>query len=164
MNSQALGHKVYSFCHTLRDDGVSYGDYLEQLTYLIFLKMAHEFSLPPYDRDLGVPEKFQWPNLVSKSGAELESFYILLLRSLGDHPGMLGKIYTKSQNRINDPAKLQRLVKMIDETSWTGGDSDTLGDIYEDLLERNAADTKTGAGQYFTPRALISVMVACIQP
>lgn len=164
MNSQALGQKVYNFCHTLRDDGVSYGDYLEQLTYLIFLKMAHEYAQPPFDRDLGVPQEYQWPTLAGKRGAELEAHYISLLRELGNASGMLGQIYLKSQNRINDPAKLQRLVQMIDETSWTSGEADVLGDVYEDLLERNAADTKTGAGQYFTPRALISAMVECLRP
>ena len=164
MNSQALGQKVYNFCHTLRDDGVSYGDYLEQLTYLIFLKMAHEFAHPPYNRDLGVPKEYQWPTLASKRGAELETHYITLLRELGNASGMLGQIYIKSQNRINDPAKLQRLVQMIDETSWTTGDADVLGDVYEDLLERNASDTKTGAGQYFTPRSLIAAMVDCLRP
>lgn len=164
MNSQALGQKVYNFCHTLRDDGVSYGDYLEQLTYLIFLKMAHEYAQPPFDRDLGVPQEYQWPTLASKRGTELEAHYIALLRELGNAPGMLGQIYIKSQNRINDPAKLQRLVQMIGETSWTTGDADVLGDVYEDLLERNAADTKTGAGQYFTPRSLIRAMVECLRP
>ena len=83
MNSQALGLKVYNFCNTLRDDGVSYGDYLEQLTYLIFLKMAHEFAQPPFNRDLGVPFEYQWPTLSSKRGAELETHYIVLLRELG---------------------------------------------------------------------------------
>ncbi len=164
MNSQALSQKVYNFCHTLRDDGVSYGDYLEQLTYLIFLKMAYEFAQPPFDRDLGVPQEYEWPTLASKRGAELEAHYITLLRELGNASGMLGQIYIKSQNRINDPAKLQRLVQMIDETSWTTGDVDVLGDVYEDLLERNAADTKTGAGQYFTPRSLIAAMVDCLKP
>jgi type I restriction enzyme M protein len=112
VNSQALGQKVYNFCHTLRDDGVSYGDYLEQLTYLIFLKMAHEFSQPPFDRDLGVPQEYQWPTLAIKRGVELEAHYVALLRELGNAPGMLGQIYIKSQNRINDPAKLHRLVQM----------------------------------------------------
>ena len=164
MNSQTLSQKVYNFCNTLRDDGVSYGDYLEQLTYLIFLKMAHEFSQPPVKRDLGVPQEYQWPTLASKRGAELEAHFLSLLRELGNAPGMLGQIYVKSQSRINDPAKLHRLVQMIDETSWTTGDADVLGDVYENLLERNAADTKTGAGQYFTPRPLISAMVECLRP
>ena len=164
MNSQALSKKVYNFCNTLRDDGVSYGDYLEQLTYLIFLKMAHEFSLPPLERDLGVPKEYQWQTLESKRGVELEVHYVSLLRELGNSPGMLGQIYVKSQNRINDPAKLRRLIQMIDETHWTIGDTDVLGRVYEDLLERNAADTKTGAGQYFTPRSLIATMVKCLRP
>ena len=90
--------------------------------------MAHEFGQPPFDRDLGVPKEYQWPTLASKRGAELEAHYIALLRELGNAPGMLGQIYIKSQNRINDPAKLQRLVRMIDGTNWTTGETNVLVD------------------------------------
>src|SRR6185295_13410199 len=110
MSSNQIVSKVWSFCNTLRDDGVSYGDYLEQLTYLIFLKMADEYSKPPYSRDVGVPAKFNWQNLKSKRGAELEVHYVTLLRELGTHNGMLGQIFTKAQNKIQDPAKLYRLI------------------------------------------------------
>lgn len=164
MNTSSIVSRVWSFCTTLRDDGVGYGDYLEQLTYLIFLKMADEYSKPPYNRDVGIPQKYSWPVLTSKKGAELEVLYVELLRELGKHSGMLGQIFTKAQNKIQDPAKLYRLIDMIDSTQWVMMGSDIKGDIYEGLLERNAEDTKSGAGQYFTPRPLIRAMVECLRP
>jgi type I restriction enzyme M protein len=164
MNTAPIVSKVWSFCTTLRDDGVSYGDYLEQLTYLIFLKMADEYSRPPYNRDVGIPDKYNWQSLKSKRGAELEGHYIELLRELGTRKGMLGQIFTKAQNKIQDPAKLCRLIDMVDDTDWVTMDADVKGDIYEGLLEKNAEDTKSGAGQYFTPRALIRAMVECVRP
>ena len=165
MNATAsIVSKVWSFCTTLRDDGVSYGDYLEQLTYLIFLKMADEYSRPPYNRKVGIPPKYTWQTLKTKRGAELEVHYVTLLRELGKNKGMLGQIFTKSQNKIQDPAKLSRLIDMVDDTNWVMLGADVKGDIYEGLLEKNAEDTKSGAGQYFTPRALIRAMVECIRP
>lgn len=164
MSPESIVSKVWSFCTTLRDDGVGYGDYLEQITYLIFLKMADEYSKPPYSRDVGVPEEYNWESLTSKKGAELEGHYIELLRKLGQKKGMLGQIFTKAQNKIQDPAKLSRLISMIDDYSWTMMKADVKGDIYEGLLEKNAEDTKSGAGQYFTPRSLIEVIVKCMQP
>lgn len=156
--------RVWSFCTTLRDDGVGYGDYLEQLTYLIFLKMADEYSKPPHNRSVGIPKKYNWDSLRPKKGAELEGHYITLLRELGNSKGMLGQIFTKAQNKIQDPAKLSRLIEMVNDTNWVMMDADTKGTIYEGLLEKNAEDTKSGAGQYFTPRALIKAMVECMQP
>lgn len=164
MNSESIVSRVWSFCTTLRDDGVSYGDYLEQLTYLIFLKMADEYSKPPYKRDVGIPAKYNWQSLKSRRGAELEGHYIELLRELGQKKGMLGQIFTKSQNKIQDPAKLYRLIDMVDDVDWVMMGADIKGDIYEGLLEKNAEDTKSGAGQYFTPRALIKAMVQCVRP
>jgi type I restriction enzyme M protein len=165
MNATAsIVSKVWSFCTTLRDDGVGYGDYLEQLTYLIFLKMADEYSQPPYNRKVGIPAEFDWQSLKAKRGAELEVHYVTLLRELGNKPGMLGTIFTKAQNKIQDPAKLYRLIDMVNETQWVTMGADVKGDIYEGLLERNAEDTKSGAGQYFTPRALIHAMVECVRP
>jgi type I restriction enzyme M protein len=164
MNTASIVSKVWSFCTTLRDDGVSYGDYLEQLTYLIFLKMADEYSKPPYNRDVGIPEFYNWQSLKSKKGADLETHYLTVLRELGSKKGMLGQIFTKAQNKIQDPAKLYRLICMVDETEWVVMEADIKGDIYENLLEKNAEDTKSGAGQYFTPRALIKAMVECIRP
>lgn len=164
MNAASIVSKVWSFCTTLRDDGVGYGDYLEQLTYLIFLKMADEYSKPPYNRNVGIPAQYNWKKLKSKKGAELEVQYVNLLRELGTRKGMLGQIFTKAQNKIQDPAKLFRLIGMIDDTEWVTMGADTKGEIYEGLLEKNAEDTKSGAGQYFTPRALIKAMVECVRP
>ena len=164
MNTAPIVSKVWSFCTTLRDDGVGYGDYLEQLTYLIFLKMADEYGRPPYNRDIGIPAGFDWTSLTTRRGADLEAHYVALLRKLGEQRGMLGQIFTKSQNKITDPAKLYRLIDMVDGTKWVMLGADVKGDIYEGLLERNAEDTKSGAGQYFTPRALIRAMVACMRP
>ena len=164
MNTAPIISKVWSFCTTLRDDGVGYGDYLEQLTYLIFLKMADEYAKPPYDRDVGVPEVYSWGSLTALRGADLEAHYVKVLRELGQQKGMLGQIFTKAQNKITDPAKLFRLIDMVDGTKWIMLGADVKGDIYEGLLERNAEDTKSGAGQYFTPRSLIQAMVECVQP
>ena len=164
MNSASVVSKVWSFCTTLRDDGGGYGDYLEQLTYLIFLKMADEYARPPYGRDVGIPEDYGWTSLTARRGAELESHYVALLRGLGQQQDMLGQIFTKAQNKITDPAKLFRLIDMVDGTDWVMLGADVKGDIYEGLLERNAEDTKSGAEQYFTPRALIRAMVACVRP
>jgi type I restriction enzyme M protein len=164
MTTAPIVSKVWSFCNTLRDDGVSYGDYLEQLTYLIFLKMADEYAKPPYKRDVGIPAKYTWATLKAKRGAELEGHYIELLRELGKRKDVLGQIFTKSQNKIQDPAKLYRLIDMIDEVQWVTMGADVKGDIYEGLLEKNAEDTKSGAGQYFTPRALIHAIVECMRP
>lgn len=148
----------------LRDDGVSYGDYLEQITYLIFLKMAFEYSQPPYKRNVGIPTEYNWQSLINCSGMELESHYLALLRDLSQKKGLLGQIFAKAQNKIQDPAKLSRLIAMIDETKWTRLNTDVKGDIYEGILEKNAEDTKSGAGQYFTPRALIEAIVECVRP
>lgn len=164
MNTSTLIQKVWNFCHTLRDDGVGYGDYLEQLTYLLFLKMAHEYAQPPYNRNTHIPRSCDWPSLTSKVGEPLEAHYLSVLHKLGQEPGMLGAIFFKAQNKIQDPAKLSRLVQMIDAEQWVGMDADTKGDLYEGLLQKNAEDTKSGAGQYFTPRHLIRAMVECVQP
>ncbi|MBK8920449.1 MAG: SAM-dependent DNA methyltransferase [Saprospirales bacterium] len=176
-NESALIAKVWNFANVLRDDGVGYGDYLEQITYLLFLKMADEMSKPPYGKDLHFPkikdaegaeipsgERCDWATLSQKRGAELEAFYSQLLRSLASERGMLGQIFTKSQNKIQDPAKLLKVIDLIGQEQWTMVGADVKGDIYEGLLEKNAADTKSGAGQYFTPRALIRAMVECVAP
>lgn len=164
MNTSTLVQKVWNFCHTLRDDGVSYGDYLEQLTYLLFLKLAHEYAQEPYKRDTHIPKDYDWASLRAKTGEPLEAQYLATLHRLGQEPGMLGAIFFKAQNKIQDPAKLSRLVQLIDAENWISLAADTKGDLYEGLLQKNAEDTKSGAGQYFTPRALIEAMVACVQP
>ncbi|CCH94790.1 putative Site-specific DNA-methyltransferase (adenine-specific) [Microcystis aeruginosa PCC 9432] len=164
MNTASIVSKVWSFCNTLRDDGVSYGDYLEQLTYLLFLKMADEYTKPPYNRKIGIPFEYDWQSLRSKRGADLEAHYLGILRELGQKKGLLGQIFTKAQNKIQDPAKLLKIITMIDEENWVMMETDVKGDIYEGLLEKNAEDTKSGAGQYFTPRPLIWAMVECLRP
>ena len=164
-HSKQLVAKLWNYCNLLRDDGLSYGDYVEQLTYLLFLKMAHERTQEPLNEESKIPAGYDWPSLLERNGPELEAHYTVLLNELGKQPGLLGLIFRKSQNRIQDPAKLKRLVvDLIDAETWTGVDADVKGDAYEGLLEKNAADVKTGAGQYFTPRALIQAMVDCAQP
>ena len=164
MNTDTIISRVWSFSNILRDDGVTYGDYLEQLTYLIFLKMSDEYSKPPYNRDLKIPEKYNWQTLIDKKGAELEMHYINLLKELGKESGLIGQIFVKAQNKIQDPAKLYRIVQMINSENWAILGVDVKGTIYEGLLEKNAEDLKSGAGQYFTPRVLIKAMVECIKP
>lgn len=164
MTTASIVQRVWNYCNTLRDDGVSYGDYVEQLTYLLFLKMADEYSKPPYNRDIQIPKKLNWESLQNRSGAELEVHYIKILNELGKEKGMIGEIFFKSQNKIQDPAKLYKLIQLIDDENWVVLGADVKGDIYEGLLEKNAEDTKSGAGQYFTPRSLIKAMVECIRP
>ncbi|MDD3050956.1 MAG: class I SAM-dependent DNA methyltransferase [Candidatus Cloacimonetes bacterium] len=168
---------MWNFANVLRDDGVGYGDYLEQITYLLFLKMADELNKPPYNKGLKFPklknvegvelpdaETCDWQTLSQKRGLELENFYNQMLRSLGSEKGTLGQIFVKSQNKIQDPSKLLKIIDMIDKEQWSFMGTDVKGKIYEGLLEKNAEDTKSGAGQYFTPRSLIKTMVACVRP
>jgi type I restriction enzyme M protein len=160
-----LVQRLWSYCNVLRDDGLSYGDYLEQLTYLLFLKMADEQTKPPFARAAIVPEGLDWPSLLERDGDELEVHYRHVLTELGRRPGMLGVVFRKAQNRIQDPAKLRRLVvDLIDRESWLTLDVDVKGDAYEGLLEKNAEDVKSGAGQYFTPRPLIRALVEVMRP
>ena len=163
-NTSAIVSKVWSFCNPLRDIGVGYGDYLEQLTYLLFLKMADEFSKPPYNRKLPIPTENNWESLTSRRGDELEQHYSKTLNVLSRQKGVLGQIFVQSQNKIKEPAMLYKIIDMIDKEQWATLGADIKGTIYEGLLEKNAEDTKSGAGQYFTPRALIRAMVECVQP
>lgn len=164
-HSQQIVQKLWNYCNILRDDGLSYGDYVEQLTLLLFLKMAHERTQPPWSQPSAIPKGYDWPSLRKESGDALEVRYRHTLEELGKRPGMLGIIFRKAQNKIQDPAKLQRLiVDLIDREQWMSLDADVKGDAYEGLLEKNAKDTKGGAGQYFTPRALIQAIVEVIRP
>lgn len=156
--------KVWGLCNPLRDDGVSYGDYLEQLTYLIFLKMSDEYSKPPYKKKSGIPEGFTWTDMNTLKGAELEKQYKDTLEKLGEQDGILGKIFQGASNKINNASILYRVVQMIDREKWVSMSSDVKGEIYEGLLQKNAEDIKSGAGQYFTPRPLIRAMVRCMRP
>lgn len=162
--SATIVQRLWNYCNVLRDDGVSYGDYVEQLTYLLFLKMADEQTKPPYKKPSIIPEAFAWPSFQALDGGELENHYRETLVELGKSGSMLGIIFRKAQNRIQDPAKLKRLIALIDEETWMGLDIDIKGEIYEGLLQKNAEDTKSGAGQYFTPRPLIKAMVEVMRP
>ena len=149
--------KLWGFCHTLRHDGIDYGDYIEQITYLLFLKMADE-------RAIELPEGCDWPSLRDKSGTHLTDYYIDLLRSLGKNPGLLGDIYAGAQSRFSNPVNLKKLINLIDETEWTSLGVDVKAEAYEGLLEKAASEGKKGAGQYFTPRILIQSIVRCMKP
>jgi len=163
-NSSQLVQRLWNYCNVLRDDGVSYGDYVEQLTYLLFLKMADEQTKPPFKKPSVIPKNLDWQSLIEKDGHELELHYRHILDRLGKEKGMLGVIFRKSQNKIQDPAKLKRLIELINAETWLGLDIDVKGEIYEGLLQKNAEDIKSGAGQYFTPRALIKAIVAVMRP
>ena len=156
--------KVWGMCNPLRDNGVSYGDYLEQLTYLILLKMSDEYSKPPYKRETGIPAGYTWADMNTLKGAELEEQYKATLEKLGEQGGILGKIFKGAVNKISSAAILYRIVQMINQEKWVSMSSDVKGEIYEGLLQKNAEDVKSGAGQYFTPRPLIRAMVRCIRP
>ena len=162
--SATIVQRLWNYCNVLRDDGVSYGDYVEQLTYLLFLKMADEQTQAPYNKPSSIPQGLDWQSLIEKDGDALEIHYRHILESLGKEKGMLGVIFRKSQNKIQDPAKLKRLIELINDETWVGLDIDIKGDIYEGLLQKNAEDVKGGAGQYFTPRSLIKAMVEVVRP
>lgn len=165
-DAASIINRVWNYCHALRDDGVSYGDYVEQLTYLLFLKMADEASKlpPPLGKPSTIPAGYDWPSLCGKLGDDLEVHYRHILEKLGKEKGLLGIIFRKAQNKIQDPAKLRRLIALIDGEIWQGLDIDIKGEIYEGLLQKNAEDTKSGAGQYFTPRPLIRAIVEVMRP
>ena len=160
-----LVQKLWNYCNILRDDGLSYGDYVEQLTFLLFLKMADEQEKPPFNKPSRIPKGFGWATLLKLDGDDLETHYRHTLEELGKRPGMLGVIFRKAQNKIQDPAKLRRLiVDLIDKEQWSSLAVDVKGDAYEGLLQKNAEDVKGGAGQYFTPRPLIAAMVEVVGP
>src|SRR5437764_2287371 len=164
-HTSQLVQKLWNYCNILRDDGLSYGDYVEQLTFLLFLKMADEQAKPPFNKVSAVPVGYDWPSLLAKDGDELEIHYRHVLETLGKRSGMLGVIFRKAQNKIQDPAKLRRLiVDLIDKEQWSSLSADVKGDAYEGLLQKNAEDVKGGAGQYFTPRPLIAAIVDVVQP
>jgi type I restriction enzyme M protein len=164
--SSTIIQKLWNFCNVLRDDGVGYNDYVEQLTYLLFLKMIDEQAQlpPPFGKPFTIPEEHNWQSLRSKSGDDLEIHYRKTLERLAKEKGLLGVIFRKSQNKIQDPAKLERLIALINDETWFSLDVDVKGAIYEGLLQKNAEDIKNGAGQYFTPRPLIKTIVEVMQP
>jgi type I restriction enzyme M protein len=163
--SRRLVDKLWSYCNVLRDDGVGVIEYTEQLTYLLFLKMAHERSTRKLNPQQIVPADYSWQRLLDAEGTELEVVYTEILVGLAQQPGTLGTIFRKAQNRIQDPAKLKRLiVDLIDQENWSASGTDLKGDAYEELLSKGASDKGAGAGQYFTPRDLIAGIVDVIGP
>lgn len=149
--------KLWGFCHTLRHDGIDYGDYIEQITYLLFIKMADE-------REVVLPPGCDWKTLVSKSGTDLTDHYVDVLRKLGQQSGLLGDIFAGALSRFTNPVNLKRLIGLIDETEWTALNVDVKAEAFEGLLEKAASEGKKGAGQYFTPRILIQSIVRCMKP
>jgi len=152
-----VANKLWGFCHTLRHDGIDYGDYIEQITYLLFLKMADE-------KDVQLPKGTDWAHLRQHSGTDLSDAYVDALRTLGKQPGILGDIYSGAQSRFSNPVNLKKLISLIDETEWTTLDVDVKAAAFEGLLEKAASEGKKGAGQYFTPRLLIQAIVRCMKP
>src|ERR687885_215550 len=161
--SASIVQRLWNYCNVLRDDGVSYGDYVEQLTYLLFLKMADE-QVQLLGKEPIIPAGLDWQSLLKLDGDALESHYRHILTELGTGSGLIPVIFRKAQNKVQDPAKLRRLIDLINGETWLGLDIDVKGAIYEGLLEKNAQDTKSGAGQYFTPRPLIKAIVDVMQP
>ncbi len=163
--TQQIVSKAWNFAHVLRDDGLSYMAYVEQITFLLFLKMADEQARPPYNRKPIVPEGYDWPSLLAKEGDALEVHYRHVLEHLGTQKGMLGEIFKKAKPEIQNPATLRRLiVDLIDPERWMSMQADVKGDIYEGLLSKSAAESPKGAGQYFTPRELIKAIVEVMRP
>lgn len=163
--SNRLVTKLVAGSNVLRDAGVNMYEYTEQLTFLLFLKMADERATRPLNPERVVPEEYSWPRLIGLSGDELEDTYNHMLRGLAGQPGVLGAIYRRAQNKISNPSHLKTLiVDYLDKENWSAAGADVNGDAYEELLERSAGDTKTTAGQYFTPRALIDAIVEVVQP
>ncbi len=155
MNSDVV-QKLWGFCNTLRHDGINYGDYIEQLTYLLFLKLADEKSLP-------VPEGCGWSSIRDRSGTDLLEHYGEILRKLAKERGILGDIFAGSLSKFREPVNLKKLIALIDETDWSALDVDLKGQAYEGLLQKYAAEQK-GAGQYFTPREAIRAVIRCVRP
>jgi type I restriction enzyme M protein len=165
VSPETLVAKLWSYCHVLRDEGVPVIAYNEQLTQLLFLKMVHERTQAPWNQPSPVPAELSWPTLLERDGIELEAHYRHILTELGTRPGTLGQIFRKATNHIQNPSRLKQLiVDLIDKETWSSLDADVKGDAYEALLQRGAEDTKSGAGQYFTPRPIIDAMVSVTRP
>ena len=163
MTNEDLVAKVWNYAHVLREEGVSYGDYVEQITYLLFLKMDDERQKLLGEPSI-IPPGSRWADLRGLSGEDLEKHYRTTLDGLGKSSGLVGTLFRGAQNKIASPARLTKLVSLIDAETWMGLEMDTKGEIYEGLLERNASEIKSGAGQYFTPRPVIEAIVECVGP
>ena len=160
MTNQEIVSKLWNLCNVLRDDGITYHQYVTELTYILFLKMAKETKTED-----SIPENYRWDSLVQKSGIELKSFYKELLNYLGENcKGRVREIYQGASSNIDEPKNLEKIIKSIDELDWYSAKEEGLGNLYEGLLEKNANEKKSGAGQYFTPRVLIDVMTELVAP
>lgn len=160
MNTQEIVSKLWNLCNVLRDDGITYHQYVTELTYILFLKMAKETGA-----ESKLPEGYKWDDLKSKSGIELKTFYKSLLNHLGEETtGIVQQIYQGSATNIEEPKNLEKIITTIDGLDWYSAKEEGLGNLYEGLLEKNASEKKSGAGQYFTPRVLIDIMVKLVDP
>ena len=162
-NEQGLTKKVWTLATTLAGQGIGFTDYITQLTYLLFLKMDDE-NVKLLDEESAIPEGYRWENLIELDGLDLIGQYENTLRILSEQDNLIGTIYTKAQNKIDKPVYLKKVITMINEEQWLIMDGDVKGAIYESILEKNGQDKKSGAGQYFTPRSLISAMVDVTRP
>lgn len=160
MNNQEIVSKLWNLCNVLRDDGITYHQYVTELTYILFLKMAKETGT-----DGPIPENYRWEQLVKRQGIELKRFYNDLLNHLGENStGRIREIYSGSRSNIEEPKNLEKIITSIDALDWYSAKEEGLGNLYEGLLEKNANEKKSGAGQYFTPRVLINIMTRLIAP
>lgn len=161
MTTQEIVQKLWNLCNVLRDDGITYHQYVTELTYILFLKMMKE-----RDEEEGIPEEFRWDRLVSLHGTELHQHYRNLLTQLGTQgkDPLVRQIYTNASTNIDRPKNLEKIIRSIDQLDWYSAREEGLGNLYEGLLEKNASEKKSGAGQYFTPRPLINIMVKLIDP
>lgn len=160
MTTQEIVSKLWNLCNVLRDDGITYHQYVTELTYILFLKMAKETST-----ESQIPAAYRWDVLKSKSGIELKNYYKELLTELGDHcTGRIREIYQGAATNIDEPKNLEKIITTIDGLDWYSAREEGLGNLYEGLLEKNANEKKSGAGQYFTPRVLIDVMTKLMKP
>mgnify|MGYP003531431582 FL=1 len=162
-NEQTLTKKVWTLATTLSGQGIGFTDYITQLTYLLFLKMDDE-NVKLFAEESAIPEGYRWSDLIELDGLDLIEQYEKTLKELSDQPNLIGTIYTKAQNKIDKPVYLKKVITMINEEQWLVMDGDVKGAIYESILEKNGQDKKSGAGQYFTPRSLISTMVDVTRP
>ncbi|MDX7763287.1 N-6 DNA methylase [Aeromonas caviae] len=165
MRNNDIVQKLWNLCDVLRDDGINYSDYVTELVLLLFIKMVHENEEAGILAAHTLPEHCRWPELASRSGLNLLNHYRQMLVDLAkDQDPLIAAIYTDAQTRLREPRHLEQMIKTLDQIDWFSAKQDGLGDLYEGLLEKNAGETKSGAGQYFTPRALINSMVRCLQP
>ena len=160
MTTQEIVSKLWNLCNVLRDDGITYHQYVTELTYILFLKMAKETGA-----ESQIPDAYRWDSLTAKSGIELKKFYKELLNHLGENcTGRVREIYQGAATTIDEPKNLEKIITTIDGLDWFSAREEGLGNLYEGLLEKNANEKKSGAGQYFTPRVLIDVMTCLVKP